>query len=369
MSHNRRRRVFILGAGFSMPAAMPDAIQLTETLLETVGWRGDEELRAWAESIQRRIKHLHRADGPRVNVEQLFEYAAFDRELLLMGQHECSTVGWGTPRDSADWIASWIHWMEYFLAGVLIKEQQAANAALLQPFARGLRRDDTVLTFNYDTLLERALELEGTQWWHGFAKEEKSDGITVLKLHGSTDWWLVPVERLPPESERTGNPKVLYQSPASGIDWDAARKDASGLAWEHRFVLARVPSLAEAERYNAQHTGLSAGTAPWPGLGGLGLHKPLHRLLGSGVVWRRGLDALSEADEIYVVGWSASPYDTMARFHFASVLALRSVAPARVVVIDPRVVEQRANYTAVFGDFEPIARCVEDLDWGEVLRH
>ena len=60
-------------------------------------------------------------------------------------------------------------------------------------FAKSLRDGDTVLTFNYDTLLECSLTHCGATWSHGFDAEGASD-VTVLKLHGSLDWFLVPRE-------------------------------------------------------------------------------------------------------------------------------------------------------------------------------
>ena len=59
------------------------------------------------------------------------------------------------------------------------------------------------------------------------------------------------------------------------------------------------------------------------GITGLGQHKPLHKLPGSAETWFEAFKALTEADEIYVIGFSMSAYDTMVRFHFTSVLRAR----------------------------------------------
>lgn len=67
-------------------------------------------------------------------------------------------------------------------------------------FARGLDTTDWVLTFNYDTLLERALEAVGKPYRlypHRFSEVYPShaviDGsiqeVVVLKMHGSIDWF------------------------------------------------------------------------------------------------------------------------------------------------------------------------------------
>lgn len=360
-----RKRVFILGAGFSKAAGMPDACGLTDLLLNAKFIRDNEGLQAWVASLRKRISVLHAepetSGAVSVNVEQLFDYAAFDRELWLMRQHGCSTMfGPATPLAHANTIGSWLYMMEYFLVGVLIQAQEGANSSSLPTLANWLRNGDTVMTFNYDTLLECALTACGRTWSHGF-QAEKSGDVTVLKLHGSIDWWLAPRERL---SDLT---LILVDIGNSATNWNRALEDPTNMPWEDRFVLTRVDTLEKAKGYYRQHTGLSPGTAPWPGLGGLGVHKPLHRLIGSGLVWVNALTELKEADEIYVIGWSASPYDTMARFHFASVLALRESQPSRVVVVDPNVCKQIANYKAIFKDVEPIGQCAERVDWDSLL--
>lgn len=67
-------------------------------------------------------------------------------------------------------------------------------------FARRLRPGDIVLTFNYDTLLERALDEVGSPYRlflthyskveHGvFGTTRKETEVTILKVHGSIDWF------------------------------------------------------------------------------------------------------------------------------------------------------------------------------------
>jgi hypothetical protein len=77
---------------------------------------------------------------------------------------------------------------------------------------------------------------------------------------------------------------------------------------------------------------------------------------------------LKEADEIYVIGFSMSAYDTMARFHFGSVIREREEKPGKVVVVEPRAAKLAETYLSVFG--RPIALKVtkaEDVDWAELM--
>ena len=67
-------------------------------------------------------------------------------------------------------------------------------------FARRLEPDDTVLTFNYDTLLERALDAVGKPYrlfptrYESISQfsgtvDNSRDEVVVLKVHGSIDWF------------------------------------------------------------------------------------------------------------------------------------------------------------------------------------
>jgi hypothetical protein len=71
-------------------------------------------------------------------------------------------------------------------------------------FYRGAARRDTIITFNYDTLVEDSLHNLGTQFSYGFFNDPKnpvvdfdesarcvsnqSQAVDVLKLHGSVNW-------------------------------------------------------------------------------------------------------------------------------------------------------------------------------------
>jgi len=347
---------------------MPDAREVTTLLLETNLLRNHEELQAWARDLLERTQHVNRLDctggGVSVNVEQLFEYAVFDRELYLVRQHLCP---WGryagpSPYQKAESIDHWLEYMERDLVDVLIKQQQGARSGALDGFADSLRCGDTIVTFNYDTLLESTLTMRKLRWSHGFDAESPGD-VRILKLHGSIDWWMFQ------RGVGLGTHKwtKLFQKTD-----DDETQAAPGVArtpdeWEYHAVLYRASNLEIARLAYERESCPIGNPVPHRGLAGLGSHKPLHRLVGSGEVWVKTFDAFREADEIYVIGWSASPYDTMGRFHFASVLNLPESKPKRVVVVDPKVCEQIKNYRSIFGEVEAIAQCAEHVDWDSLL--
>lgn len=361
-----KNRVFVLGAGFSLPAGMPDARQLTDLIIDADYLLDNQEFKLWMDSFKKRVACLER-DATKgtfaLNVEQLFDFAHFDRELWLMSQHECAggRNDGETPASKAESISAWLDNMEMGLVKVLLEEQEKAEHAVLDPFVKELRHGDTVLTFNYDTLLEERLVAASKTWSHGFKTEDPCD-VPVLKLHGSLDWWLS-------HRDEPLDGKMLFDKANVNADWEhltpAEKLEA---AWEDSRCLKRVRDLEESNNLNEKYTGCGSINTPHPGLGGLGTHKPLHRLVGSGEVWRNALTALQQADEIIVVGWSCSPYDTMARFHFSASIRMREQAPSRTIVVDPNVDAIGDNLEPVFGELEPVDEESQCVDWGRLLR-
>ena len=77
---------------------------------------------------------------------------------------------------------------------ILIEQTPLEPPIVYRDFAERLTPRDVVLTFNYDTLLEQALDYIGKpytltpEWW--LANEpDDPNCVDVLKLHGSIDWY------------------------------------------------------------------------------------------------------------------------------------------------------------------------------------
>jgi hypothetical protein len=80
-----------------------------------------------------------------------------------------------------------------------------------------------------------------------------------------------------------------------------------------------------------------------------------------------------QSQEIYVIGFSLSPFDTMARLHFAGVMcerAKKQSMPTKVVLIDPSATDRLANFSSVFGRdvrIDLIQKPAEEVDWNGLL--
>ncbi len=362
------KRVFILGAGFSKQAGMPLATELTPLILDGTELRGLDDLQAWLADFRERLAAAEdaagNADGFVLNVEQLFDFAQFDAELWRMRQQLCPVGrrhGPDTAWNKAEDIKTWLGYAEEELPHVIWDAQQKANLGPIQRFTDQLRPDDVVITFNYDTLVESVLSSDGKRWNHGL-DDKDNGGVPVLKMHGSVDW--IQLER---RSEKELEKFVKLFSKTDRNVEDHGSQPPSDEE-EHAWELWRAKGT---ETCNAVIGMDKCGLSNFDyrrGLAGLGRYKPLHRLPGSGPTWLAGFEALKNADELYVVGFSMSPYDTMTRFHFTSVIRSRSRLPERAVVIDPNADELKDVMSVVFGQQpELIASAAQDVDWQQVL--
>lgn len=188
---SKRYRVFVLGAGFSIPAGFPDANELwTEVRLRAstgpANHLFDRDLRKYIAYRQACDGLTLQPDG--VNFEDFMRFLDIEHFLGLRGSET-----WSRHGNEGTVIVK-------TLIGQILAERTPASAEipkLYLDFARGLQPDDYVLTFNYDVLLEQALDAVGTPY-RLFPNRLSNDGVTiddskneviVLKLHGSIDWF------------------------------------------------------------------------------------------------------------------------------------------------------------------------------------
>ena len=179
-------RLFILGAGFSKPAGLPLSIELLE-------------------HIRRDVKHSHQvfgSDGPfekeigewenlypdeEVDIERVLAYSHRKHYLRLDGSERYFSDG--SPTIVA---------MRESIQRVLMGQTPEITPDLYLKFSSRLIPLDTILTFNYDTLLEQSLDdlnkpySHIPEWW--LKREELGEPLTwryvdILKLHGSIDWY------------------------------------------------------------------------------------------------------------------------------------------------------------------------------------
>jgi len=359
------KRVFILGAGFSKQAGLPLATELTSLILDNTELRELKELRSWLDDFKARLAAVVgvRSDvsGFLPNVEQLFDLATYDEELWRMKQQLCP-VGRGHGPDTAwnraEEIRTWLGYMEDQLAHVIWDKQQKADLGPVKRFTEHLRPEDVVITFNYDTLVEAALSSSDRPWNHGL-NDKGSGGVTVLKMHGSVNW-LLAERGMKCDLSRWMR---LFSKRDVNVEQHGAQSPEGEVEYVLELWRARDENTCKAliEEHRTWGNSLL-------GLAGLGRYKPLHELPGSAATWFAAFDALKNADKVYVVGFSMSPYDSMTRFHFTAAMRSRSQPPEQVVVLDPNAEELQDILAVVFGQQpKPIPCTAQDVDWEQHL--
>lgn len=192
----KRFRVFILGAGFSQPAGLPLAAELWKEVLrraKTLTGRASflqDDLREYIAFRRKCDGVAQRAEE--IDFEDFMAFLDIEHYLGLRGKET-----WSDDGNEGQIVVK-------TLIGEILAERtpQKDNVPeLYLQFARLLQPTDYILTFNYDLLLERALERVGVPYrlFPTRLEEVRSDEfatvdssrneLVVIKLHGSVDWF------------------------------------------------------------------------------------------------------------------------------------------------------------------------------------
>ncbi|HET6203339.1 MAG TPA: hypothetical protein VFI25_11115 [Planctomycetota bacterium] len=172
----RPRRLFILGAGFSAGAGIP----MTGEILAGAMKRFREEEPGPFERVDGQVRARYRLDksDPDYANLPLAEICTFlhYRELREHGGGErFADAGSGENLS-----------LRYFLAKEVASRTPLRGAIppIYRRFAEQLHPGDIIISFNWDTLLELALEAVGKP----YSYQVTNDRIPVLKFHGSINW-------------------------------------------------------------------------------------------------------------------------------------------------------------------------------------
>ncbi len=359
-----RKRVFILGAGFSKPAGMPLSTELLPLLIKRIG---DKEMREWLADLETRLTWLSgsRAGAPALsmNIEQVFHQANFDVETYRLRQH-LVTVGRkdgpGTPWNLSESIAAWLSNLEDALCDVIATKDERADLQVVTRWAETVDPSDAVVTFNYDTLVERALRKVGQTWSHGTGRRNDR-GVSVFKLHGSIDWIVAH------RSDTIDKCDLLFEKENTNRRSDGNTGDV-----EDDFRLWRCRTRRQLKNWlTGRDLAMVAtnGAPPTVGIAGLGAYKQLHRVPGLGRVWSEGMRALHKCDGAFVVGFSMSDFDAMAQMQFGEVARARhsEKRPLKVTVIDPWLNDEtKRKFRRVFRTASFVKRKHQDVNWRDL---
>ncbi|MBB3169961.1 hypothetical protein [Simiduia aestuariiviva] len=281
----RKNRVFILGAGFSADAGIP----LTAPLLKHAMHKFSEECNG---IFQRVDAYAH------VCVE---EYGGEDLDYLSVDFSDLCTFleyielreygGGERWRDegSREKLA-----LRYYLAKSIVEHTPSAKniPELYLKFASQLHEQDVVITFNWDGLLEAALNKVGKTFTYNW---EDDKAIKLCKLHGSINW-------------RLNEPNDLGR-PVNTLDWKSLKFTEGIMENEIYFSNALL-------RYETwQHYEPLGEVEPFLVLPGYG---KAFDVRSNAVLWYKPESAFCMTHDVYIIGLSLAPDDFFIRSLFLS---------------------------------------------------
>lgn len=246
--------VYILGAGFSVPAGLPQISDFLLKMRDSHNWLNSKERQQEARAIEKVLQFRLNAASASYwvtldleNIEELFSLASAsagsiseDIRLAIAATLDYARDAMGSlqstlhirqsktfnpsPKRHPDWIKPHPGYKAPIDTGVIpvdgyfqINRYAFFLARLLGMFQNGIPKgQNSFITFNYDTLLEEALtELNlavsyGPQLQYPRTPfEPKSQPVPVLKLHGSVNWARPDISKK--EIEVFDNYKALIQ--------------------------------------------------------------------------------------------------------------------------------------------------------------
>lgn len=186
--------IFFLGAGFSRPAGLPLGNELFPEMLDLAKDLGHYD-RSLKHDIELFIEYYQAVKRKRlneddVNFEEFMSYLDIEHFLGLRGSNETSN-----QRIFRNLLALVLHSREC--------EMTDADFSLYEKFAERLKPSDLIFTFNYDTVIEKALKKKGVPFRlypyrykdmmpgpFGHTKiDTETKEVVLLKMHGSINWF------------------------------------------------------------------------------------------------------------------------------------------------------------------------------------
>lgn len=193
----RKYRLLILGAGFSRPAGFPLAGDLWEEIREVASqFPNNQRASKFNRDLNSYIEFRKDAAGESlkpetVDFEDFMRFLDIEHYLGLRGKDT-----WSGDGNEGTVVT------KYLIGKILARHITGLKAVpeLYLEFAKRLEPYDTVITFNYDTLLEQALEAVNKPYRLFSSRfktvsefsgtvDDSRDEVVVLKVHGSIDWF------------------------------------------------------------------------------------------------------------------------------------------------------------------------------------
>ena len=301
----KRNRVFVLGAGFSVAAGVPLTNELLRTAMNLFSAECpgiDSRVETYAmEAIGQRTESL---DISKLNFSELCTFLEFVELREYGGGERWSENG------SREKLA-----LRFYLAKAIVASTPRPKDVpeLYRAFADQLQPRDIVISFNWDGLLEAALESVGKPYTYERANE---GAIVIAKLHGSVNWRLHEPRRLDRSPPMLRWRQLDFGGDPTKPSMYCAPELLNARAWTH------IQPLSEVDPYLVL-----------PGYG------KAFDVRANAPLWYKPEFAFAFTHDVYVIGLSLAHDDFFVRSFFLSNLPylndFTDVPDRKVVIINP----------------------------------
>jgi len=275
-----------------------------------------------------------------------------------------------------------VNQLMFLFASVINEVQNGPASRAHRSIARTLSADDQVLTFNWDTLMDRALAAE-TLWRTDFgyravprlihrdgwvAPNPNREGVPLLlKLHGSTNWLTSynQIEDGKLTLIQSSDPSTLYvyESTDKPYATYAGRFMSGYQPFSYGYYPPNIPddpgkSAPEGHvfvRARPKFPWMPEGAASDSGLPSMPLIIPpakakTYDVFGSlfKTIWSAAEDSLTRAEHIILIGYSFPRTDHQSNTLFARAFSQRDSMP-RVSIVDPAPDRAADKFLTDFG--------------------
>jgi hypothetical protein len=301
----KQNRVFILGAGFSAAAGIP----LTEELLARAMQKFSNECPGIYSRVETYAKECVGSIDSNLDLSAI----SFSELCTFLEFIELREYGGGerwSENGSREKIA-----LRFYLAKAIAEQTPSASSIhpLYLDFAAQLHEHDIVISFNWDCLLEVALEAVGKRYTYNFSEK---GAVKLRKLHGSINW-------------RLGAPNQ-WGTPTNSLGWQAL-EFSKGMMTKEIYYSSSLLQFSTWDRY-----------AP------LGELDPFLVLPGYGkafdvranaVLWYKPEFAFTATHDVFIIGLGLAHDDFFVRSFFLSNLPFindfTGVTGRRIFIINP----------------------------------
>ena len=213
---NNKKNVFILGAGFSNPVGMPSIREFYNTIKKIYLDKRPSLSNFLTECFQSVVDYrnsLEKVSSKTTidldNIETLFSYLDMDNPLQIEVRRNLiytiiNTLNISTDLDNVNTTNS-MKSVKTYLGKEDVRYREGNdtnyNLNIYEYFACAIagiigtrkydyKKDDTIITFNYDILLDNIFSFMRIPIDYCYGEENQNTGLKYLKLHGSANWLL-----------------------------------------------------------------------------------------------------------------------------------------------------------------------------------